>query len=171
MCEFEGKLLAWLDKELPSPDAIAVEQHVRECAECRFRSDAYQRVSTAFAAYREAASVRVLSEVPDPLAQLRQAVFGRWRAVWGASIHVPVPMIALAALVLAIGFWQWSRRVVVRESPPRVQVKTVRVEVPVVKKEVVTRLVYRDRNSRQADEDRELRPVAELRPRIIRSQQ
>jgi hypothetical protein len=115
-------------------------------------------------------------EIPDAPAQLRQAVFGssrgtRWRAVWGASIVVPVPMIAVVAIAIAIGFWQWTRQVVVRESPPRVVVKTVRVEVPVVKKEVVTRVVYRDRNPRQADEDRELRPVAELRPRIIRSQQ
>jgi hypothetical protein len=116
-----------------------------------------------------------LWEVPDAPAQLRQALFGqsrgtRWWAVWRASLRVPVPIIALAALVLAIGFGQWPRKVVVRESP-RVEVKTVRVEVPVVKKEVVTRVVYRDRNSRQADEDRELRPVAELRARIIRSQQ
>jgi hypothetical protein len=118
-------------------------------------------------------------EVPDPPAGLREAVFGpsrgpRWRAVWGTSIRVPVPMIALAVFVLVIAFWKWPRQVVVRESPPRVEVKTVRVEVPVVKqvvkKEVVTRVVYRDRSSRQADEDRELRPVTELRPRIIRSQ-
>jgi hypothetical protein len=80
-------------------------------------------------------------------------------------------MIALVALIVAIALWQWPRRVVVRESPPRVEVKTVRVEVPVVKEEVVTRVVYRDPKSRHTDEDRELRPVAELRPRIIGSQQ
>jgi hypothetical protein len=121
---------------------------------------------------------RVLREwdVPDAPARLRQAVFGQsrsnwWWAVWGASIRVPVPIVALAALALAIGFWQWPRKVVVRESPPRSEVRTMRVEVPVVKKEVVTRVVYRDRNPHQADEDRELRPVAELRPRIIGSQQ
>jgi hypothetical protein len=115
-------------------------------------------------------------EVPDPPAQIRHAVFGqsrgtRWWAVWGASIRVPVPIIALTALAFAIAFWQWPKGVVVRESPPRVEVKTVRVEVPVVKKEVVTRVVYRDRTSGQQDADHELRPVAELRPRIIRSQQ
>jgi hypothetical protein len=114
-------------------------------------------------------------EIPDAPAQLRQAVFGqpkstRWRAVWGASVRVPVPMIALIALVLAIGLLWWPGRVVVRKSPPRVEVKTVRVEVPVVKKEVVTRFVYRDRDSRQFDPDRELRRVTELNPRIIRSQ-
>jgi hypothetical protein len=117
-----------------------------------------------------------LWEAPVPPAQLRGAVFGRshgtrWRAVWGASIRIPVPIAGLIVLVLAGAFWKWPRQIVVRESPPRVEVKTVRVEVPVVKKELVTRVVYRDRNSRQADEDRELRPVAELRPRIIRSQQ
>jgi hypothetical protein len=120
-----------------------------------------------------------LWEVPDPPAGLREAVFGqsrgpRWREIWGASIRVPVPVIALALLVFAIAFWKWPRQVVFRESPPRVEVKTVRVEVPVVKqvvkKEVVTRVVYRDRNSRQPDDDGELRRVTELRPRIIRSQ-
>jgi hypothetical protein len=115
-------------------------------------------------------------EVPNPPARLREAVFGksrssRWWAVWSASIRVPVPMIALAALVLAVGFWTWPRQVVIRQPLPRVEVKTVRVEVPVVRKEVVTRVVYRDRNPSQANEDRELRRVAELRPRIIRSRQ
>ena len=115
-------------------------------------------------------------EVPEAPKQIREAVFGksrgpRWWEVWRASIRVPVPIAALAVLVLVIAFWKWPRRVVVRESPPRVEVKTVRVEVPVVKKEVVTRVVYRDRNPRQAGADRELRPVAELRPRIIRSRQ
>ena len=115
-------------------------------------------------------------EIPNPPAQLRQAVFGqsrgiRWRVVWGASIRVPVPVVALVALLLATGFWHWPRQAANRVSPPSAEVKTVRVEVPVVKKEVTTRVVYRDRNSCQADEDRELRPVAELRPRIIGSQQ
>jgi hypothetical protein len=115
-------------------------------------------------------------EVPGAPAQLREAVFGqsrgtRWWAVWGASIRVPAPLIALVALALAIALRQWPRQVIVRESPPRVEVKTVRVEVPVVKKEVVTRIVYRDRNPSQADEDVEWRRVTELRPRIIRSQQ
>jgi hypothetical protein len=116
-----------------------------------------------------------LWEAPAAPAHLRPAVFGqsrvtRWWAVWRASIRVPVPLIAFVALALAIALWQWPRQILVRESPPRVEVKTVRVEVPVVKKEVVTRIVYRNRNSRQAGEDGELRRVTELRPRIVRSQ-
>jgi hypothetical protein len=115
-------------------------------------------------------------EIPNPPAQLRKAVIGQsrstpWWAVWNGSIRLPLPVIALAALVLAIGFWKWPRPAVVRELPARVEIRTVRVEVPVVKKEVITRVVYRDGNSRQADEDRELRRVSELSLRIIRSQQ
>ena len=29
MCEFSGKLIAWLDRELPASEAADVERHVR----------------------------------------------------------------------------------------------------------------------------------------------
>ncbi len=51
MCEFSGKLIAWLDRELPAEEAAEVERHLQACPECRGCLDAYERVSCEFAAY------------------------------------------------------------------------------------------------------------------------
>ena len=55
MCDFSGRLVAWMDRELPDNEAADVERHVRECSECRGRVDAYEQVSRAFVAYCDAA--------------------------------------------------------------------------------------------------------------------
>jgi hypothetical protein len=109
-------------------------------------------------------------EAPEPPAGMRASLFGKpaatgWRAFFGASVRIPLPVAALAAVALVLVLWMWPRPVVYRDSPPRVEVQTVKVEVPVVKKEVVTRVVYRERTSDAG----ELRPVTELKPRIMRS--
>lgn len=51
MCDFSGKLIAWLDRELPAEQAAEVERHLESCSECRTCVDAYQRVSGEFDAY------------------------------------------------------------------------------------------------------------------------
>ena len=51
MCDFSGKLIAWLDRELPAEEAAEVERHVEACSECRSDVDAYKRVSSEFDAY------------------------------------------------------------------------------------------------------------------------
>lgn len=48
MCEYSGKLIAWLDHELPDQEATNVEWHVGQCAECRAAVAAYREVSDAF---------------------------------------------------------------------------------------------------------------------------
>jgi len=48
MCNFSGKLIAWLDHELPEVEAVNVEWHVQQCAECRQSVSAYQEISVAF---------------------------------------------------------------------------------------------------------------------------
>ncbi len=48
-----GKLMAWLDRELPDAEAAAVERHVRACTECASRAEAYRQTSMAFEAYCE----------------------------------------------------------------------------------------------------------------------
>ena len=55
MCDFLGRLVAWMDHELPDDEAADVERHVRDCSECRGRVDAYEQVSRAFVAYCDAA--------------------------------------------------------------------------------------------------------------------
>jgi putative zinc finger protein len=54
MCEFSGKLIGWMDCELPEGEAVNLEQHVAECTECRLRLAAYEQTSGAFDAYCEA---------------------------------------------------------------------------------------------------------------------
>jgi hypothetical protein len=51
MCDFSGKLIAWLDHELPAEEAAEVELHLEACSECRCRVDAYKRVSSEFEEY------------------------------------------------------------------------------------------------------------------------
>ena len=54
MCEFSGRLIAWLDRELPAEDAADVERHLESCAECRSSVEAYRQVTTAFDQYCDA---------------------------------------------------------------------------------------------------------------------
>ena len=84
-------------------------------------------------------------EAPGAPARLRRALFPTreagpwWRSMWRAEIRIPVPLAVCLALLLAAGVW-WSRPV----PPPRI---TQSADVVTV---------------------RELRPVKELKPRIIR---
>src|SRR4029077_7738381 len=51
MCDFSGKLIAWMDRELPEEEAAAAERHLEACSECRIEVDAFKRVSGEFDAY------------------------------------------------------------------------------------------------------------------------
>jgi negative regulator of sigma E activity len=55
MCDFSGRLVAWMDGELPDNEAADVERHVRGCSECRGRVRAYEQVSRELVAYCDAA--------------------------------------------------------------------------------------------------------------------
>jgi len=55
MCEFSKKLIAWLDRELPVEEALEVELHLDGCSECRRDLRTYERLSSAFDAYCDAA--------------------------------------------------------------------------------------------------------------------
>jgi anti-sigma factor RsiW len=51
MCDFSGKLITWLDHELPADDAAEVERHLETCSECLSGVEAFRRVSVEFDAY------------------------------------------------------------------------------------------------------------------------
>jgi len=55
MCDYSGKLVAWMDRELLDDEAADVDRHVTACAECRRRIEAYEQVSAGFVAYCAAA--------------------------------------------------------------------------------------------------------------------
>lgn len=54
MCDFSGKLMPWLDHELPADDAADVVRHLQLCLECRGRVEAYRQLSGAFDGYCDA---------------------------------------------------------------------------------------------------------------------
>src|SRR6266403_5088319 len=54
MCDFQPKLVAWLDNELPDNQAAEVERHVQGCQQCRTERDRYEQVSKTFDAYCDA---------------------------------------------------------------------------------------------------------------------
>jgi len=65
MCDFSGRLVAWMDRELPDNEAADVERHVRDCSECREHVDVYEEVSHAFVAYCDAAlGARIRRKLP-----------------------------------------------------------------------------------------------------------
>lgn len=61
MCDFSGRLVAWMDRELPDDEAANVERHVRACTECRRRVDVYEEVSCTLVAYCDAAMTKKTS--------------------------------------------------------------------------------------------------------------
>jgi hypothetical protein len=117
---------------------------------------------------------------PQAPARLRAALFpGKallekpgpwWRSIWTASIRVPLPIACALAILIALAVWRS-----LTPRPERVVVRTEQNRVPVVKQEIVTKTVYRERivhvpaAAPRHDTD-QLQPVAELRPRIIRRQ-
>lgn len=85
MCDFSGRLIAWLDHEL-GEEGAEVERHVRACRECRKCVAVYKEVSKTFEAYCEA-TMR---------AQERRGVAHLAPAVWGAAAAVAVVAVLFA---------------------------------------------------------------------------
>jgi hypothetical protein len=54
MCEYSGRLIAWMDRELPDEEATNVAWHLGQCAECRQAVRANEEISGAFLACYEA---------------------------------------------------------------------------------------------------------------------
>ena len=84
MCNFSGKLLAFLDRELAANEMADVQRHLRDCFECRRRLEAYQQVSSTFEAYCDAVMAAKTK---------RSGLL--WTAVWSSAAAV-----AVAALLL-----------------------------------------------------------------------
>jgi len=82
MCDFPGRLVAWLDGEMPEGEAAEVQRHVQSCVECRSRVDAYERVSKGVNAYCDEA---VATKVH------RGAV--RWELVLSAAAVVGIALL------------------------------------------------------------------------------
>jgi anti-sigma factor RsiW len=95
MCDFSGRLIAWIDGELSEGEAARVERHLENCAECRSCVETYQRASRVFAECRDAAAAAALMP-------------GRRAAVtW---VWVAAGAIAGVVLLLVIGPRQTAQR-------------------------------------------------------------
>ncbi len=108
---------------------------------------------------------------PEASARLRAAIFPEpsaswWKRLWMGSVRIPVPLACLLLLATSVAVWRAAKPPV-----PQIVVKTERVEVPVVQERIVTKLVtkYVGRKEPSGFNIHGLKPVAELRPRIIRS--
>ncbi|HUP02696.1 MAG TPA: hypothetical protein VMU19_01825 [Bryobacteraceae bacterium] len=106
-------------------------------------------------------------DAPPVPARLRAAIFPDsagpwWRRAWRGSLRVPIPVAAALAFAAALGVWQGSAH----RPAPRELVRTERVEVPVWKDRVVVKTVYLRRAAPEAEL---LKPVSELKPRIVQT--
>jgi len=107
MCEFSGKLIAWLDRELPAEEATEVEGHLEACSKCRIDVDTYKRASNEFDAYYD----EVIAS-------------GARR---GAPGLVPVVLAAGAVAALVALFLVWPR---IPVEPPAFPLPQVAVAAP-----------------------------------------
>jgi anti-sigma factor RsiW len=106
MCEFQAKLIAFLDRELPSEEVAGVERHIEGCEECRNRLAGYELVNETFAAYCDAVMA----------AKTRRPIL-RW-----------VPVLASAAVAAVVMFLAFPEK---RMGPPPVLTPTITaVSVP-----------------------------------------
>jgi hypothetical protein len=115
MCNFSGKLIAWLDHELGEAEAVNVEWHVRRCAECRCAVNAYRQISGAFLGCYEAAVI-VQRRRKMPL----------W--AWGA--------VAAAVILLVIFLAQPRAEKLAVNLPARPQAPPMAFEKPAFQKAV-----------------------------------
>jgi anti-sigma factor RsiW len=100
MCDVQAKLIAWLDRELPTNEFTEVERHIEGCKECRIRLAAYKQVSETFDVYCDAVVA----------AKTRRRVPG-----W-------VPVLASAVVAAVVMFLAFPQR---RVEPPPVLTPTV----------------------------------------------
>jgi anti-sigma factor RsiW len=132
MCEYSGKLIAWLDQELTGDEMIQVERHVRDCSECRRQADAYREVGRTFGAYC------------DTVAAMETKA-GRRMSRWVPELSTAAAVV-FAALLLA--FFLHTRvkqpaplavRPAVKMAPPAVIPEPVLETTPTAKRTVPRR--------------------------------
>ena len=100
MCEFQAKLIAFLDRELPSEEVAGVERHIEGCEECRNRLAGYELVNETFDAYCDAV-MAAKTRRPIP----------HW-----------VPVLASAAVAAVVMFLAFPEK---RMEPPPVLTPTI----------------------------------------------
>lgn len=106
MCEFQAKLIAFLDRELPSEEVAGVQSHIEGCEECRNRLAGYELVNETLDAYCDAV-MAAKTRRPIP----------HW-----------VPVLASAAVAAVVMFLVFPEKQM--EPPPVLTPKIATVSVP-----------------------------------------
>ncbi|MGH8276238.1 MAG: anti-sigma factor family protein [Steroidobacteraceae bacterium] len=104
MCDYQAKLVAWLDQELSQEGAAEVEAHLVDCSECRRRVAAYKEAGATLDAYCEAVMASDARSNPE-----------RWASVLRAPVWAGAA--AAAAVVLLVFFFPFFRRTRVEPTP------------------------------------------------------
>jgi anti-sigma factor RsiW len=128
MCDVQGNLIAWMDRELPPDEAASVEHHVEGCEECRSQLAAYRAISKNFEVYCAAV-----------IAAKTRRIVSCW-----------VPALASAAVALALVFLAFRQKHV--EPPPVLTPVEVAASVPVSAPEPAPRKAIQKRHTRLAVE-------------------
>ena len=98
-CEFQLKIQAYHDGELPLADRESVEAHLRACPACAREIERLRRMSQFFA------SARLPELSPEALQRLHG---GRILALEPALVHTSEFFAATAAAILLVcGAWLW----------------------------------------------------------------
>jgi anti-sigma factor RsiW len=93
MCDFSGRLVAWMDGELPDNEAADVERHVRNCSECQRSVHAYEQVSRALVEYCEAATgKKTRRKLPRWVPVLASGAAAAAVVVLGFHVFQPAPV-------------------------------------------------------------------------------
>ena len=90
MCEFSGKLVAWLDRELPDVEADALEQHLERCPECHERAATYREISRTVASYCEVVYSETADKPAGPV-PLRRIVGAALAVTAGLALVLLIP--------------------------------------------------------------------------------
>jgi len=114
-CLGQGELRAWVDRELPPERALAVEQHLAECAGCAV---AYEAIS-ARAARVSGWMAALSADVPMPVAAPRKAILPR--TVWVGVAALAAGLLLAAALSRQPGKRPVQATVAVPPAPVVVQ--------------------------------------------------
>ncbi len=127
----DGKLLLYMDGELPPKEAALVQEHLTACWSCRMNADRVQEAVFAFVKYRDEA-LRSLAAPPSDekrfarrLDDLREQLgkrswleqlYGSWSRMFSAARLVAAPrplvwgMAGLAIALAAVALFTWSDR-------------------------------------------------------------
>lgn len=99
MCELSGKLVAWLDSELPESEGAELARHVKTCEQCAFDVRRYQEVSGRLRLYCDAVLESAPAREPLPWVPVLTGIAAAAAVLalillWPRTAEQPLPRVA-----------------------------------------------------------------------------